>query len=130
MNNLLIKQVAFANITIPNVATTVSTGVYIPKGAIITGVRWASGDAVTISDGSATCQLRVGAMAICSTINMSDMGAIKTPIAGTLMTAGGVAVSTVSLNNELNLICGSSVNGAITASYDVYVDYLYINTHE
>ena len=130
MNSLLIKRTAFANITIPNAATTVSTGIYIPKGAIVTGIRWHSGDAVTIANASATAQLQVGTVALCAAWIVKNMAAINVPTTTALSVVGGIVIGDNSTNNELLLVAQASSNTAATASYDFYVDYLYVNSHE
>jgi len=127
MNELNIKRTAFANITIPNVATTVSTGVYIPKGAIVTGLRWLSADAVTLTGASATVVPRISSVNLCATINVSNLGASATPVTTALSAAAGILVT---VDSELNLIAQASSNSAATASYDFYVDYIYASAHE
>jgi hypothetical protein len=126
-NSLNIKRTAFANITIPNVATTVSTGVYIPKGAIVTGLRWLSADAVTLTGASATVAPRISSVNLCATVNVSNLGASATPVTTALSAAAGILVT---VDSELNLIAQASSNSAATASYDFYVDYLYCASHE
>jgi hypothetical protein len=126
-NELLIKRTAVANITIPNAATTVSTGVFIPAGAIITGIRWVSGDAITITGASATVALRAGTANLAATVNVSNLGASQTPTSTAVTNAAGYLVT---VNSELNLIVQASANSAATASYDFYVDYLYVAGHE
>ena len=125
-NELLIKKTAFANITIPNAATTVSTGVYIPSGAIITGIRWNSDSAVTITGASATVTLDAGTVALHTAVAVSAMGAQTTPTSTALSIASGICLTT---NSELKLVAQASSNSAATASYDFYVDYLYVAGH-
>lgn len=127
MNELNIKRTAFANIIIPNVATTVSTGVYIPKGAIVTGLRWCSPNAVTLTAASATVAPRISSVNLCATVVVSALGASATPVTTALSTAAGILVT---VDSELNLIAQASSNSAATASYDFYVDYIYANAHE
>lgn len=127
MNEFGIRRTAFANITIPNTATTVNTGVFIPQGAIITNLRWISGDAVTLTGGSATVAPRIGTVNLCATVNASNLGAVSTVISTALATAAGIYVYA---DAELNLIAQASSNSAVTASYDFYVDYLYVPAGE
>lgn len=129
LNEYGIKRTAFANITIPNAsaATTISTGVYIPKGAIVTGLRWVSADAVTLTGASATVAPRIGTVNLAATVVVSNLGASATPTTTALATAGGILVTA---DSEFNLISQASSAAAATASYDFYVDYLYAYSHE
>jgi hypothetical protein len=129
MNKFEIKRTGYGRLTLNNAATTINTGIFIPKGAIITGITWCSADAVTISATTlATGQWRCGTVALCATLNLSVIGASGIPTT-TALTAGRL-VGDNSLNNQINFICGSSVSTGATGSYDVYVDYLYVNEHE
>ncbi len=126
-NSLNIRRTAFANITIPNAATTVSTGVFIPKGALITNLRWVSGDAITITGASATVQVQAGTVGLHTAPAVSAMGAQTTPVSTALSIASGIALT---VDSELKLVAQASSNSAATASYDFYVDYLYVAAHE
>jgi hypothetical protein len=129
MNKFDIKRTGYGRLTLNNAATTINTGIYIPKGAIITGITWCSGDAVTISATTlATGQWRCGTVALAAAFNLSIVGAASIPTT-TAITAGKL-VGDNSLNNQINFICGSSVSTGVTASYDVYVDYIYVAEHE
>jgi hypothetical protein len=128
MNKFEIKRTGFGKLVLNNAATTINTGIFIPVGAIITGITWISPDAVTISATTlATGQWRCGTVALCATLNLSVIGAASIPTT-TALTAGRL-VSNNSLNNQINFICGSSVSTGVTGSYDVYVDYIYVNEH-
>jgi len=130
MNDLFVKRTAFANITLPgsaSAATTVSTGVYIPKGAIVTGLRWNSGDAVTIANASATIQPNVGTVALCATVKILSLGAQTTPTSTALSNAAGIAVTA---DSEFNIYVQASSNTSAVASYDFYIDYMYVSSHE
>jgi hypothetical protein len=129
-NNNIIRRTAFANITIPGAASatsSVSTGVYIPKGAIVTAVRWNSQDAVTIANASATAVIRVGTVPLFTALAVSAWGAQTVPISSAISNAAGIAVTA---DSEINLLIQASSNTSAVASYDVYVDYLYCSGHE
>lgn len=133
-NTFSARRIAFANIALPTSnSTTVSTGTgaFIPKGAIITGVKVLAADAVTVSQlGNLTCNLYVGGQVIGSNNNVASAIAVQTAVAnlglantnGVLVTAGG--------NLALYLGSGTSVTGGIAADVDVYVDYLYCNDRD
>lgn len=123
MNEFLTKRTAYASIAIPNAATTVSTGVFIPAGAIVTGIRMNAPSAVTLTGASATVQLMVGAVSIVATSNVSALGAQTVPSVKALATTAG---NYISVDSEIQLIAQASSNSAATATYQVFVDYLYI----
>ena len=129
-NDTLAKRTAFVNITIPGAASaqsTVATGVYIPKGAIVTGLRWNSQDAVTIANASATAVLNAGGTALASAWIVKNMGAQTVPTSTALSAAAGIALT---IDSELQLVVQASSNTSAVASYDFYVDYLFVSGHE
>ncbi len=132
-NEYNIKRTAFASFTIPSgtASTILQSGAVIPKGAIVTGVRYVAPAAVTITGASATVQLQVGtttgSVALCATVNESALAASVTPTPMALATTNGILIST---NGLLSLNCGSSSNSAVTATYDFYVDYLFTGSHD
>jgi hypothetical protein len=123
MNEFLTKRTAYASITIPNVATTVSTGVFIPAGAIVTGIRMNAPSAVTLTGASATVQLVIGAVSVVATSNVSALGAQTVPSVKAMATTAG---NYITVDSELQLIAQASSNSAATAAYQVFVDYLYV----
>jgi len=123
MNEFLTKRTAYASITLPNVATTVSTGVFIPAGAIVTGIRMNAPSAVTLTGASATVQLVIGAVSVVATSNISALGAQTVPSVKALVTTAG---NYITVDSEIQLIAQASSNSAATAAYQVFVDYLYI----
>ena len=85
-NEFQIKRVAFANFTVPtsiiqalSANMSVETDVYVPAGAIVTGVRIYTGGAVTLS-GASNCYIRayVGDQALCSNDNLISQEMIQT----------------------------------------------------
>jgi|SRR3972149_4722824 len=123
------RRVAFANLVVPSSnSATVSSGskTYIPKGAIITGVKIMAGDSVALAAlSNCTFNLYVGTQVIGSNDNVVSAKFVQTAAhqfnlvatAGILVGAGG--------NLILHLGSGSSVTGGLVADGDVYVDYLY-----
>ena len=122
-NEFLVNRTAKASFTIPNLsaATTVSSGVYIPAGAIVTGMRVIAPSAVTLSAASATIAFRIGTVNIVATQRVSAMPAVSTPAISALATTAGIYAA----GGELNMIAQASSNSAATATYDIYVDYIY-----
>jgi len=132
-NEFQVKRVAFANFTVPTsiVAAqsdnmTVNTDVYIPAGAIVTGVRYYAGGAVTVSGASdAIIRAYVSAQALCSNDNKLSEELIQTvAMPQVLVHADGIVVPTGGL---LALAYGTTGAGADTLVGDasVYVEYLY-----
>jgi hypothetical protein len=122
-NDFTHKRLATAAVTFPNTAGSVTTGVYIPARAIVTGIRFRAPAAVTITGAQATCQIRLGTDMIVGGAAISDYAAY--PHAGTtaLSIAGGVYFSDA---REFNLVFQASSGSACTATYNYYVDYIYI----
>jgi hypothetical protein len=122
-NQFDIQRTAYASITIPNAATTVSSGVFIPAGAIVTGIRMNAPSAVTLTGASATVQLMIGAVSVVATSNVSALGAQTVPSVKALATTAG---NYLTVDSEIKLIAQASSNSAATAAYDVYVDYIIV----
>jgi len=127
-NEFQIERVAFANFTVPTTITaaaSVQTDVFIPAGAIVTGVKYYAGGAVTLSDArNLTVTPYVGAQALCSNNNILSVEVIQTVmLPQVLVHADGIVVPTGGL---LDLDFGASANAtALVADVDVYVEYLY-----
>jgi hypothetical protein len=124
-NEFLVQRIAKATFTLNGALTATSlhsSGVYIPKGAIITGIRMVAPNAVTLTAASGTVQLAVGAVNIVATSNVSALGAVTVPSIKALATTTG---NYITVNSEIKLTEGVSNNSSAVASYDVYVDYLY-----
>jgi hypothetical protein len=129
-----ISRTQFVNITLPTSnSTTVSTGTsaYIPAGAIITGVKVHSGDAVTVSQlSNLTFNIYVGTQVIGSNNNVVSAKMVQTvPSALGLASTAGILVPSGG-NIILHLGSGTSVTGGIAADADIYVDYLYCNDRD
>jgi hypothetical protein len=125
MNELLIKKTAFYGpVTLGNAATTWTSSVFIPAGAIITGARVMAPGAVTTTDASATICLYVSSTPIVSTTKINAVvGAQTIPVNMTLIQAGGVYVPATA---ALAVYVSASSSSACTAVVNFYVDYLYV----
>lgn len=123
-NEFNIRRTAKASFTLVNgsAASTLESGVYIPKGAIITGARLLAPSAVTLTGANGEVQFAVGDVNIVATSAISDLPAVSTPTIVALATTDG---NYLTADGELNLVVGASSNSAATGTYDMYVDYLY-----
>lgn len=121
-NEFLVQRTVKSSFTIANAATTTATGLIIPKGAIVTGVRLVAPSAVTLTNASGTVQIAVGGVNICATTNISALGAQTAPTIRPLASTGG---NYLTVNSEVSIIEGTTNTSTATATYDIYVDYLY-----
>ncbi len=128
INQLNARRTAFIHHEMVDAATTnIATGVAIPAGALVVGIRMVSPDAVTTTNGSASVQLLAGTEPLALTwkaLSFPDIGVIATTAtltaAGVLMASGG----------ELKILQQASSSTAVTGSWDIYVDYLFVSDHE
>jgi ABC-type multidrug transport system permease subunit len=121
-NEFDIKRTAVIACTLGNSATTWYSGMIIPAGAIVLGVRCMAPSAVTTTNASATVVLNAGTTALIATTKINALPAETvmtivpiTATGGLYMVAGG----------ELNLVVEGSQNTACTAAYNFYVDYIF-----
>jgi hypothetical protein len=123
-NEFSIQRTAHGSFTLPNSSATssIGSGDFIPAGAIITGIRIAAPEAVTLTGASGTVVPRVGTVNLAATVNVSGLPAVSVGGVTALATTSGIYVTNT---GELNLLCGASSNSAATATYDYYVDYIY-----
>lgn len=122
-NEFLMQRTAHGSFTLPNSSATssIGSGVFVPAGAIITGIRIAAHNAVTLTGASGTVVPRVGTVNLAATVNVSGLPAVSVAGVTALASTAGVYVTNA---GELNLLCGASSNSAATAVYDYYVDYI------
>lgn len=139
-NEMMVKRTAFVNLTHPGHASasanSTNTGVYIPAGAIITGVKFYSGGAVTggasLSDArinlSVGTGLALGATATAS--NRQSALVVQTAVKNySLSSADGMPVLTGGYLLAEYVSTGTAATG-VTADFDVYVDYLFVADHD
>ena len=128
------RRVAFGTFTIPtntsaNTASTLSAAanVFIPKGAIVTGIRYFCLGALTNVSGfkNATINPSVGGQVL-GTNNLVGSTALTAAVAYTqaLAVAGGVYVSAGG-NLVVNFASSDSDRHTISGTGDIYVEYLY-----
>lgn len=124
-NEFVVQRTAHGRFTIPNATATsnIESSAIIPAGAVITGIRVCAHDAVTTTGASATVVPRVGTVNIAATQRVSALPAVSTPAISAIATTAGI----YSPGGVLNLQCQASSNAAATATYDYYVDYIYVD---
>lgn len=134
-NPFNIRRVAFGNFTFPtntsdNTASTLSAaveGAYIPKGAIVTGIKYYPGGAITDLSAmkSGTVNLLAGAQALGTNDRVASQAILQT-VAGSHAVADADGV-VVTVGGELvaNFASSDSDRSGIAFDCDVYVEYLY-----
>jgi len=133
-NEFLVNRVVKADFVLSKTeaASTYHGGVYIPHGAIVTGVTYCQtsgtiGSANTAI--SATLHVGVGEVTLVSTGVISALGetaGLPVGVSTALLTAGGVYVTTETVyNGEIMLTQGVSNNNSnLTFSPSVFVGYV------
>jgi hypothetical protein len=142
-NENIIKRTAFVHLVHPGHASatvaTSNTGVFIPAGAIVTGMRMLAGGPVTAASlSNAVIGISVGSVSIGSNNNIISAKAVQTiPKSLTLaVSADGILIpsDTNSANRPGEIRIGYVSTGTaatgVTADYDLYVDYLYCSSHD
>ena len=122
-NDFNIRRTAYGRVTLAagSASSVHSTGMYIPAGAIITGIRWVAPGVVTLTNASGTIVPRVGTDNLCVTVNQSDLGA------QTVVVTTAVVQSYVTNGGELQIVEGVSNTSTAGGTYEYYVDYIYVN---
>ena len=121
-NKFFIKRTARASVVLATVAATHASGVMIPKGAIVTGVKVVAPSTVVLTNASGTYQLAVGAVNICATYNQSQLGAQTVPLILPLATTNG---NYITVDSEISVIQGTTNTSTGSGTYDFYIDYLF-----
>jgi len=121
-NQFPVRRTAVGSFALANVAATVTSGSFIPAGALITGIRIGNKDALTIAAASGTIVPKIGTVAIAATVNMSKLPAQTIGLSTAVLTAGMM----ITTSSELNLVIGTSDNATAAGTFDYYVDYLFI----
>jgi len=132
MNELLIKRVAFGNVTYVSTATNATnsvqvTGGYVPKGAIVTGIHFFPAGAITNASNfeNATVNLYIGGLAIGTNDRKASEVFVQTAAKSMAISdANGIYVS-VGGPLVIYFASSSSKKTGIAFDSDVYVEYLY-----
>lgn len=133
-NSFEISRVAFGKFTMPsntaaNTASTLTcaTGAFIPKGALITGISWFVGGAMTeiASMKNGTINVYAGGQALGTNNRIASAALVQTSLGSHAVAAGQY----VSVGGPLIVQFASSDNArsGIVVDGDVYVEYLYCN---
>ena len=129
-NEFLEVRVQKANITIASSAATqaIPTGIFIPGGALVTGVTYMATGVMDVSVASQTINLYAAntalssSMALVSSIAMSDLGARTIPYKASLVSSAGMYVA---VPGEIVMSVQAASGGSVvTYSPDVYVGYV------
>lgn len=134
-NQFAIRRTAFANFSLPWGLTSASlstrTSAFIPKGAIVTGIRYFMGGAATgaASLGNATVTPYVGALALGTNNRKCSEAFIETAQkTQSVEPSDGIYVS---VGGYLDIDFGSSdTTSGVTMDVDIYVDYLYCSDRD
>jgi len=135
-NELLIKRTAFGQATLAltdntanhssNILTLNTTGLFIPTGAIITGIRYFTFPAVTNGSGmkNATINCYIGNVAL-GTNDVVASNVIKQTVAGSQAPVAGIFY--VGTGGTVQVVLASSDNArsGVAFNADVYIDYIY-----
>jgi len=129
-NEFLEIRVQKANITIASSAATqaIPTGIFIPGGALVTGVTYMATGVMDVSVASQTINLYAAntalssSMALVSSIAMSDLGARTIPYKASLVSSAGMYVA---VPGEIVMSVQAASGGSVvTYSPDIYVGYV------
>jgi len=131
-NEFKVKRTAIAQFPIDGTAVAIATyksGVVVPAGAIVTGIRIMPGSAIVganTTNAAATCNFLAGAEALCATHNISIMPTVSiisttavTAAAGKYLTADGELQLQVAINSD---------SASCSGTFNYYVDYMYIGS--
>ena len=136
-NKFNVNRVAHVHLVHPGHASatgnTTNTGVIIPKGAIVTGLRVVSGGAVTggASLSNAIFGISVGSVSIVSNNNVQSGKIVQTiPTALTLAGGPGGVIVPATGNLLVEYVSTGTAATGITADFDLYVDYLFVTDHD
>lgn len=142
-NELLIQRTAFGRCYLAasentanhssNVLTLRTTGLYIPTGAIVTGIRLFSYGAATNMSGAknATVNAYIGATAL-GTNNIVASNVILQTVAGYIGPATNSGGFYVPAGGSVQMVLASSdsARNGIVFDADVYIDYLYCSDYD
>lgn len=125
-NELYVSKLAAGDVVMTGstAAFTQNLGVYIPAGAVVTGLRYvAANTAVVIAAAEQTVVAKVGTQAIGAALAVSDFPAQTVGLPNTLATTSGVIVTA---GGQLNAVGGATGGDTASGTWTFYVDYLYV----
>ena len=123
-NEFLAGRIAVANFSVLASAATqaLPSNVFIPAGALVTGVTFMDKNANTIANASGTVDLRVGSVALISTQLIKNFGAQTIAVTASLVSAAGMYVP---VTGEVKLSVQATSGTAVhTFSPTVYIGYV------
>ena len=131
-NQFLVRRVAFANFTYVSTATdatnsVAATGNKIPKGAIVTGVKFYPGGACTNMSNfeNGTINVYVGGQVIGTADRKASDAIIQTLVKSIQLVAADGTIVTAGGDIQIYFASSSSKRTGISFDADVYVEYLY-----
>jgi hypothetical protein len=137
-NQFNVRRVAFGNFSLPtnNSANTASTlsadaGVYIPKGAIVTGIYFLPGDAITNGANlkNATVNVNVGSLVLGTNDRVASQALVQTAGASIALSVSPIYVS-VGGNVIVHFASSDNARTGIVLDADIYVEYLYCDDRD
>ena len=133
-NEYKIHRVAFGNITMPtnnsaNTASTLSvgTGVYVPAGAIVTGIKFRPGGAITNGANfkNATVNVYVGTVVMGTNNRVASQAILQTDVKSLSPAAADGVYVPATGEVVVHFDSSDSARTGVAFDTDVYVDYLY-----
>lgn len=124
-NEFFVPRVITANFSVPDAAASqsISSPVYLPAGAIVTGITFVNTAAPTVANVSATLELLAGTENIMKTVNMKNCASAQTvPYAATI--SGTTPIYIVSGGMLILNVQSSNNSSNWTYKPDVYVGFL------
>lgn len=141
-NEQNIKRVAFGNFTVPatanvagNTASVLSftvNGAFIPKGAIVTGIKYFPGGAITNGSNmkNGTVNLLAGGQALGTADLVASAAFVQTVLANQVLQATKGVYVTVGGPLLVNIASSDSARTGVAFDADVYVEYLYCGSRD
>lgn len=129
-NEFLRNRIVKADIAIASSAATqaIPSGIFIPGGALVTGITYMATGAMDVSVASQSINLYAAntqlssSIALVSSVVMSDLGARTIPYVASLLTAAGMYVA---VPGELVMSVQAASGGSVvTYSPSIYVGYV------
>lgn len=130
-NEYKIHRVAHANFTYVSVATNVTqsigTGIIIPKGAIVTGIKFLPGGAITNGSNfkNATVNVYVGTVVMGTNNRVASQALVQTVVGSLGMAAADGKLVPATGEVIVHFASSDSAKTGIAFDADIYVEYLY-----